>query len=39
MFRDTPSVATSLFWLSVYVVVFLYLAARTADRREYILEQ
>lgn len=39
MFRDTPTVATSLFWLSAYVVVFLYLAARTAERREYILEQ
>jgi ABC-2 type transport system permease protein len=39
MFRDTPPVAVSLFWLSFYVVVFLYLAARTVDRREYILEQ
>src|SRR5688572_16526776 len=39
MFRDTPPVSVCLFWLSAYVVVFLYLAARTADRKEYILEQ
>jgi ABC-type transport system involved in multi-copper enzyme maturation permease subunit len=39
MFRDTPPAAVSLFWLSVYVVVFLYLAARSVERREYILEQ
>lgn len=39
MFRDTPPVAVSLFWLSAYVVVFLYLAARSVERREYILEQ
>jgi ABC-2 type transport system permease protein len=39
MFRDTPSALTSLFWLSVYIVVFLYLAAKIVDRREYILEQ
>jgi hypothetical protein len=39
MFRDTPPAAVSLFWLSFYVVVFLYLAARAVERREYILEQ
>ena len=39
MFRDTPPAAVSLFWLSAYVVVFLYLAARIVERREYILEQ
>lgn len=39
MFRDTPPVAVSLFWLVLYVVVFLYLAARIVDRKEYILEQ
>jgi ABC-2 type transport system permease protein len=39
MFRDTPSATVSLFWLAVYVVVFLYLAARSVERREYILEQ
>ena len=39
MFRDTPPAAVCLFWLSVYVVLFLYLAARSVERREYILEQ
>jgi hypothetical protein len=39
MFRDTPPAAVSLFWLGLYVVVFLYLATRIADRKEYILEQ
>ena len=39
MFRDTPPAAVSLFWLGFYVVVFLYLAAKTVDRKEYILEQ
>jgi ABC-2 type transport system permease protein len=39
MFRDTPPVMVSLFWLAFYVVVFLYLATRIADRKEYILEQ
>jgi ABC-type transport system involved in multi-copper enzyme maturation permease subunit len=39
MFRDTPSVAAALTWLTVYVVVFLYLAARTVERKEYVLEQ
>jgi ABC-2 type transport system permease protein len=39
VFRDTPPVAVSLFWLTVYVVVFLYLAARTVERKEYVLEQ
>ena len=39
MFRDTPPALMCLTWLSVYVVVFLYLAARTVERKEYILEQ
>lgn len=39
MFRDTPPATVSLFWLTVYVVMFLYLAARSVERREYILEQ
>ena len=39
MFRDTPPVAVCLFWLTAYVVVFLYLAARVVERKEYILEQ
>lgn len=39
LFRDTPPAAVSLTWLTVYLVVFLYLAARTVDRKEYVLEQ
>jgi ABC-type transport system involved in multi-copper enzyme maturation permease subunit len=39
LFRDTPPAYVSLFWLSVYVVVFLYLAAKTVERKEYVLEQ
>ena len=39
LFRDTPPVAVSLAWLAVYVVVFLYLAAKTVERKEYVLEQ
>ena len=39
LFRDTPPVAVSLFWLTAYVVVFLYLAAKTVDKKEYVLEQ
>jgi len=39
MFRDTLPAAVSLLWLIAYVAVFLYLAARIVDRKEYILEQ
>ena len=39
LFRDTPPAAVSLAWLGVYLVVFLYLAARTVERKEYVLEQ
>ena len=39
LFRDTPPAAVSLLWLSVYLVVFLYLAAKTVERKEYVLEQ
>jgi hypothetical protein len=39
VFRESPPVTVALFWLAVYVVVFLYLAARTVERKEYILEQ
>lgn len=39
LFRDSPPAAVSLGWLAAYLVVFLYLAARTVDRKEYILEQ
>ncbi len=39
LFRDAPPAPIALLWLAVYVVIFLYLAARTVDRKEYILEQ
>jgi ABC-type transport system involved in multi-copper enzyme maturation permease subunit len=39
MFRDTPPPAVSIAWLMTYLVVFLYLAARTVERKEYVLEQ
>jgi ABC-type transport system involved in multi-copper enzyme maturation permease subunit len=39
IFRETPSLATSLLWLGVMEVVFLWLATRIVTRREYVLEQ
>jgi len=39
LFRDVPPVWVSLVWLAGYIVVFLALAARTVERREYVLEQ
>ncbi len=39
IFRETPGLGTSLFWLSAILVVFLTLAARIVARREYVLEQ
>ena len=39
IFRDTPSVWTSLAWLAVIWVTSLALATRVVERREYVLEQ
>ncbi|HSL21911.1 MAG TPA: ABC transporter permease [Vicinamibacterales bacterium] len=39
LFRETPSLAMSLFWLAVIWFGFLWLAARTVERKEYVLEQ
>jgi ABC-2 type transport system permease protein len=39
VFREVPSVAVGLSGLAVIVVVGLWLAAQTAERREYVLEQ
>jgi ABC-type transport system involved in multi-copper enzyme maturation permease subunit len=39
VFRDPPSVAASLGWLAVAIVVSLALAVRVVEQREYILEQ
>jgi len=37
--KDSPSALTCLFWLAVIWLGFLFLAARTVERREYVLEQ
>ena len=39
LFRETPPMAVSLAWLTAYAVVFLWLATRAVERREYVLEQ
>jgi ABC-2 type transport system permease protein len=39
IFRDTPALGTSLFWLAVILVVFLAAAAWSVERREYVLDQ
>ncbi|MGE0042086.1 MAG: ABC transporter permease [Vicinamibacterales bacterium] len=39
LFRDTPPALVSVSWLAVFLVVSLVLAARTVERREYVLEQ
>jgi ABC-type transport system involved in multi-copper enzyme maturation permease subunit len=39
MFRDTPNLGMSLFWLAVIWLGFLYLAGRAVERKEYVLEQ
>ena len=39
VFRDTPSLFTSLFWLFVIWLVFLAFAGWVVERKEYVLEQ
>ena len=39
VFHEVPSLGTSIFWLFVIWAGFLWLAARTVERREYVLEQ
>jgi ABC-type transport system involved in multi-copper enzyme maturation permease subunit len=39
LFREVPPVWVSLAWLAGYIVVFIALAARAVERREYVLEQ
>jgi ABC-2 type transport system permease protein len=39
IFRDVPSVTVSLLTLAAFTVGFLFLAAWTVERREYVLEQ
>ncbi len=39
LFRETPGLAASLFWLAVIWAVFLGWGARIVARKEYVLEQ
>ena len=39
VFREVPSVGTSLAALAVIIVLTLWAAARAVERREYVLEQ
>ena len=39
MFREIPSLPTSLFWLALIWFIFLALGAWVVERREYVLEQ
>jgi ABC-type transport system involved in multi-copper enzyme maturation permease subunit len=39
MFRENPPSAVCLAWLFAYLGVFLYMATRVVERKEYILEQ
>jgi ABC-2 type transport system permease protein len=39
IFRENPSLTESLIWLAVILVVFLWAAAVSVERKEYVLEQ
>ena len=39
IFRESPALWTSLFWLAAIWITFLTLAAWVVERREYVLEQ
>jgi ABC-2 type transport system permease protein len=39
LFRDTPSLISSLFWLALIWAVFLGVSASAVERKEYVLEQ
>jgi ABC-2 type transport system permease protein len=39
MFRENPPLWVCLFWLFTILAVFLYMATRVVERKEYILEQ
>ena len=39
LFREVPSPLASVGWLLGITVVFVYLAGRIVERREYVLEQ
>jgi ABC-type transport system involved in multi-copper enzyme maturation permease subunit len=39
IFRENPSLPQAVFWLAVILLVFLWLAAVSVERKEYVLEQ
>ncbi len=39
LFRETPGLLASLFWLGVIWAVSLWWGSRIVSRREYVLEQ
>lgn len=39
VFREVPSIASSLFWLALIVGATLWFAGRAVEEREYVLEQ
>jgi hypothetical protein len=39
LFRETPGLFGSLFWLGLIWITFLALGAWVVERREYVLEQ
>ena len=39
IFRETPSLGESLFWLAAILLAFLWWAAVSVERKEYVLEQ
>ena len=39
IFRETPSLAESLIWLAIILLFFLWAAAVSVERKEYVLEQ
>jgi len=38
-FRESPSLPQALFWLFTILLVFLWMAAASVERKEYVLEQ
>jgi hypothetical protein len=39
IFHESPSLGASLFWLAAILLVFLWAAAVSVERKEYVLEQ
>ena len=39
IFREIPTLGTSVMWMSAFEIGFLWLAMRIVARREYVLEQ